>query len=483
MITAQPKPARPRQYSIRRSVIRFLVLGAVLLCILFTVGIGLDRWQARLHAAFVDRTIQVGDIPITLDEMETLLNEYIRTWSQSHLTSYKDKTRLLRTQIAAAELLSRDTQSSQDYLRRIDAFNQYQDDILAAAHADRIANYAPLAYVRMALGRQKIQAQEMAHSDLLRNRAGYLRELARIQSIRIGLWAVSILLVLAVGIYAFRSLGRVSSAMALVHDNLQALSRQEWDAPDLEKFPYLELDEIGGTANQMKHVIRDAIRRVEDHAKLERQLVHERFENERTERMLTEARLSALRSQVNPHFLFNTLNLIGKSAFLQEPELAMELIEAIAKILRYSLDSGSRTVTVQEEIDIAATYLYLQKSRFGEAVSYTVQVDEDLWNTPVQPMIIQPLVENCFKHGMQGKRSLAIAIQVHRVGDHMDIAVRDNGSGFSDSANSKGTGLENIRHRLQLEYGNGTPLRIDSPNGGPTTVTVSIPFNATGKNT
>lgn len=470
---------RPRQQSIRKNVAIFLISCAVLAGAFFAAVLFLDRLQDRLHATFVERTVGVGEIPIILDEMEIRLNEYMRTWNDAQLAEYRAKSGRLREEVEAASFLCRNAQSSLDYLRRIGAFNDYQEETLATGNASLIANYAPLSFVRMALGRQKIHAQEFAHSDLVLNRAVYMREHRRIQSYRVGLWGLFIALFSLMGFFVRRNLRRTAAAMSLVHDNLHSLSRREWDAPDLEPCGYVELDEIGGTANQMKHVIRDHIKRLEEHAKLERQLDQERLENERKERMLVEARVSVLKSQINPHFLFNTLNLIGKSAFLQEPELAMELIEATAKILRYSLNSTNREVTIQEEVDIASTYLYLQKNRFGPAVSYTVDVDEELWDHPVQPMILQPLAENCFKHGMNGRRSLDIRIRARLRCDALELSVRDNGKGFAASTpggeTGEGVGLSSIRRRLQLEYGVAQPVRIDSVPGEYAEVTLIIP--------
>ena len=414
--------------------------------------------------------------------MELMINEYMRAWSDAQLTEYMETGRQLRAAIARAAELCVNAQRSLDHLRRIDAFNDYQEEILVTERVSPYAGYAPLSFVRMALGRQKINAQEFAHSDLILNRTDYMRELGRLYSLRLAMWTVFFIAVFIVGFFLHRTLRDIAAAMTRVHDNLRSLSRREWSIADLVPSHYVELDEISDAANQMKHVIRDHIARLEEHARLERQLALERLENERKERMLVEAKAAALKAQVNPHFLFNTLNLIGKSAFLQEPELAMELIEATAKILRYSLDSGNRRVTVQEEIDIVTTYLYLQKNRFGDALSYAVEVDEDLWNCPTQPMLMQPLVENCFKHGMGDRRDLAVRIAVRRVGDALEIAIRDNGRGFpAASERTGGTGLDNIRDRLRLEYGIDEPVRIDSVPGEYAEVTLTIPVEREGK--
>ncbi len=427
---------RTRQRSVRKSIVGLIILCILLAGAMLAAVLYLDRRQERLHNTFVERTIAVGEIPIVLDAMELTLNEYMRTWSGVQFARYTELSRRLRAAAAEAAELCHGAQSSLDHLRRIDAFNDYQSDILASERSSPIAGYAPLSFVRMALDRHKIHAQELAHSDLVQNRTAYMRELRRLRSIRLGLWAFFLLPLSAAGLFAYRG-------------------------------------------------VRNHIRRLEEHARLERQLAVERLENERKERMLVEARASALKAQINPHFLFNTLNLIGKSSFLQEPELAMELVEATAKILRYSLDSGNRKATIQEEMDIVSTYLYLQKHRFGSAVSYTVEVEETLWNHPVQPMILQPLVENCFKHGMDGRRELAIRIAARRVGDMIEISVRDNGQGFparpDGPGGNRGIGLDNIRDRLRLEYGMGEPVRIDSVPGAYAEVTLTIPAGRGGR--
>jgi sensor histidine kinase YesM len=264
--------------------------------------------------------------------------------------------------------------------------------------------------------------------------------------------------------------------------NLQMLADKDWAAPDIDSERFLELHNIAVTINNMKHEICNHITELKEKASLEWQLQQEHTENERKQRLLTEAQLAALKLQINPHFLFNILDLIGKASILGDPEKATELIEDTAKILRYSLQSTKMTASLREELDIVKTYLFLQQARFGDAIGFEIKTDDTLMDIPIPSMIIQPLIENCFKHGFDGKNPLRISVMTKKGKNQIEICVRDNGKGFDAEQRcfgaSGGIGLKNVRRRIELEYGNPEPLRIQSEVGRYTEVTIFIPWGS-----
>lgn len=337
--------------------------------------------------------------------------------------------------------------------------------------------------------------QNLARTEILRDIAGgestdirtrYERNAEYYHSLKTILWiAFAGLLALACGIF-LKSLRGAADALRDMRINLQMVALKNWTAPDLAPSEFVELSDFARVINETKHILREHIVRLNETAALERQLAHERMENERKERLLVETQMASLKSQINPHFLFNTLDLVGKTALLDDPGHAMELIEAIGKILRYSLRTTNTPVTVREELDIVETYLYLQKSRFGDALSYSVSIDDDLRDFPIQSMLIQPIVENSFKHGFAGDGPLRLDISVRAAGQAVEFAVRDDGEGFDvadleSHARRENIGLANIRKRLELAYGNAAVVRIESEIGSHTRVVVTIPAFTGGK--
>ena len=182
------------------------------------------------------------------------------------------------------------------------------------------------------------------------------------------------------------------------------LAHRNWNVPDLEISRYREFTLISQTANHMKQEIREYIRDIKNKARLEKQLNEERLINEKQHAMMIAAQLSALRAQVNPHFLFNSLNLIGVTALIGDSKIVMQMVEATGRILRYSLYHQERMTALDEELEIVEQYLFLQKCRFNDAIEAEIHNDLEGDDIQIPTMSIQPIVENCFKHGSEIER-------------------------------------------------------------------------------
>ena len=264
-------------------------------------------------------------------------------------------------------------------------------------------------------------------------------------------------------------------------ESFNRLAARDWDVPDLKESRYREFTLISQTANHMKQEIKNYIKEIEKQAKLEKQLHEERLINEQQHSMVVTAQMSALRAQVNPHFLFNSLNLIGVTALVGNSEHVMQLVEATGNILRYSLYQKELTTPLEEELDIVSQYLFLQKCRFGDALKSEIHNDLDGEDIYIPTMSVQPVVENCFKHGFGNKENLHIHISVTREDDDLvAVCVTDDGVGFDAtqvlSEGDSGIGLNNIRRRLELMYGAGRRwMEIESEPGVYSSVTILIP--------
>lgn len=198
------------------------------------------------------------------------------------------------------------------------------------------------------------------------------------------------------------------------------------------------------------------------------------------ERRLLETRLNALRMQLDPHFLFNTLN--GISAYVaQEPRLARKMIEHLAELLRLSLATRDRQlVTVAEEIDFLEHYLALHRIRFGERLTVRVSVAPQLAQARMPALLLQPLVENAIKHGIAGRvAGGAVTISVRQDGDLMRILVADDGVGLPDGwrmERAHGVGLSVTRERLLAMYPEGSEFVLRNGVAGGAEASISVPL-------
>lgn len=197
------------------------------------------------------------------------------------------------------------------------------------------------------------------------------------------------------------------------------------------------------------------------------------------EAQLAQAQLQALKMQLQPHFLFNTLNAI--SVLIQkDPQLARKTVGRLSDLLRYSLDTiGVQQVTLRAELEFLDRYLQIEQTRFGDRLEVNMRVDPDAMNALVPNMILQPLVENSIKHGISQQRGPAqIEVSAHRQNGSLTLRVQDNGQGLAESNGNvrDGVGLSSTKARLQQLYGSDQSFELVPANGGGVCATVRIPY-------
>jgi two-component system sensor histidine kinase AlgZ len=186
------------------------------------------------------------------------------------------------------------------------------------------------------------------------------------------------------------------------------------------------------------------------------------------EAQLAEARLEALSARTHPHFLFNSLNSIA-ALVEDDPKAGEQAILGLARMFRYVLEgSRSNHVPLADELDFVASYLAMERLRFGERLSSSLEVDEALRTTPVPPLLLQPLVENAVRHGMHASGRGRVLVRASLEEEALLLAVDDDGPGPDASAHrGAGTSHETLRARLQLLYGARASFRTaSSPLGG-----------------
>lgn len=198
-----------------------------------------------------------------------------------------------------------------------------------------------------------------------------------------------------------------------------------------------------------------------------------------TEKSALEAELRLLQSQMEPHFLFNTLaNVL--SLIEDNQDKARRMLEAFTSFLRSSIDTArERTVTLEQEMNVVRSFLDIYSIRMGNRLEYTIDVPPDLGLMRIPPMLIQPLVENAVKHGLEPKVTGGrIALHAVRSGSTVRITVADSGVGIQKKAAGSGIGLENIRKRLHLLFGEQGRLLFEENEPAGVKVTIEVPYDA-----
>jgi two-component sensor histidine kinase len=210
-------------------------------------------------------------------------------------------------------------------------------------------------------------------------------------------------------------------------------------------------------------------------ARAEAAIALERARAESIERQAALANLRALQAQIEPHFLFNTLANVS-SLIDAEPARARGMLDDFIRFLRASLAATRREqTTLGEEAELIAAYLDVLQVRMGTRLRYAIDVPDDARGVPIAPMLLQPIVENAIRHGLEPKvEGGEVTLRVRREGAHVSVVIADTGVGFAPVTHG-GVGLENLRGRLQALYGEHGGLAIEDNQPSGTRVRLRIP--------
>ncbi|MDF2569167.1 MAG: histidine kinase [Sporomusa sp.] len=222
------------------------------------------------------------------------------------------------------------------------------------------------------------------------------------------------------------------------------------------------------------------------------QLMSEMKSKADLEKVLRETELKALQSQVNPHFLFNTLNTIARLALLEGAPRTQEVVYALSDLLRNNLRNIDEMVTVGEEVQYIKNYLLIQEMRFGDRIGASINIPQELMEQRIPFMTLQPLVENAIIHGLEPKRCGGnITISGQLQGNQVEISVSDTGVGVTTAqierifrnekriggkGQTTGLGITNVHKRIQYYFGSQYGLDISSGPEGGTTVKICLPY-------
>lgn len=214
--------------------------------------------------------------------------------------------------------------------------------------------------------------------------------------------------------------------------------------------------------------------------------IQELMERVRQEEIsLRKTELNALQAQINPHFLYNTLDSIAWMCEEERNKEAVEMVNALAKLFRISISKGHELITIEKEVVHAQSYLQIQKFRYKNQFSYTFEVEESCKEYLCNKITLQPLIENAIYHGLDMSEHGEIYVGVHEEGEDIVMTVTDNGIGMepsqcesilkTDSNSNNGIGIKNVNDRIRIYFGEHYGLHITSELDEGTTIEIRIP--------
>jgi two-component system LytT family sensor kinase len=214
-----------------------------------------------------------------------------------------------------------------------------------------------------------------------------------------------------------------------------------------------------------------------------RQVQEKERQEDQLRALATEAELKALKAQINPHFLFNTLNTIAELIHA-DSERAEATVERLAEMFRYVLNGSERgLVPLEEELAFLDDYLEIERVRFGNRLRVAREITPEALGLLLPSLVLQPLVENAVRHGLGADGSIDLGIDIHADDDQAVISISDQGPGMPARhviGEGPGHGLYNVDQRLRKTYGEACGLQISANQPQGTIVTLRIPLGATG---
>ena len=301
---------------------------------------------------------------------------------------------------------------------------------------------------------------------------------------------VVVLLCVAIGAMLVMALMRLLWAVSALAQASQAISQGNYDTPDLDETRHDETGHMARAFNEMKHSTKRKVELLEEKRAMESQLHAKELETLELQNLMEREKLQQLRSQINPHFLFNTLNVILYTAQQEGAERTRTLIGSLSRLFRYALGSNDRQVPLIREVNIVDDFSSLYRERFGERIRLCWHIDPevDLPDTLVPSFILQPLVENAFKHGLGPKEEGGcVDISIREANGMLEITVADDGVGMSPETlehlrntlqdpptAGEHIGVYNVAARLRL-WGKKYGMDIQSEQGKGTVAVLSLP--------
>lgn len=315
-----------------------------------------------------------------------------------------------------------------------------------------------------------------------------------IRQLSLSFLLVTGILVVMSFVYIYDSTEKIIHPIERLSKQSKEISKGNYETSEEEMY-FDEAVILQGSFSEMARSIKSYIEDIQDKATTENKLRISEIKNLRMENIVKEAELKALQSQINPHFLYNTLNAGVGLAEYEEAERTSDYLDHLAKLFRYNLRGLEQPVSLRDELGNIENYVQLMKVRFSDSILFDFEVDESLLQLSMPPLILQPLVENAFIHGFRDMGSgRRIEISVKRDGEFAVIEVVDNGSGMSleqleiirkrssleveheEHGHTTGLGMDNVKSRLELFYDASDVFDIDSREGEGTKITIRIPI-------
>lgn len=303
---------------------------------------------------------------------------------------------------------------------------------------------------------------------------------------------VTVLLLLYVaiwmGYFTITTIKALTDPIEKIIKNMNRIKKGEYDLTQISNTNQ-EMSELCISLEDMANSVQENLAYAQEKAELEKRVLEQQNENLRKDELLAQSELKVLQNQINPHFLFNTLNMIYKTAYTENALATSKLMEKTSQLLRYGLDSANKICDLSSEIQAIKNYNYIQEMRYGGRIRFILDVEGNVPNIQMPSMILQPLVENAVSHGLKDTlEDGEVAIEIMKQGNEVVIVISDNGMGMApeqleqlilndyrkSSDERSHLGLYNVTKRLKTFFQDRVKILVNSSEDCGFEITIRI---------
>ena len=475
----------------------FAIIGLMTILSVYSLTI-MNVYKGRIDEMF-ERNLALSQIEQDLNRVDEDLVAYLSTKSSSSLNSYMQFEEKLRDGIAEASKGINNFTEEELLIMDIDSMTRnYLSTANQAIQDRRRSNVAAYSrkYEEATLIKSYIESyiNELNIRQLDRNADNYVVMTSEIgRSIFLNIVLIIDLILLSVLIVLSMSSAMIDPIVRLSH-SAGEIAKGRFETREIIVETNDELEILARAFNEMKRSIHAYIEELKEKAYTEALLKDQEMENLKMQALLDNARLYALQSQMNPHFLFNTINAGVQMAMIEGADRTSEFLETMSRLFRYNIKQLDEAVTLHHEVENIRDYYELLKVRFGDLITFEFKVDERALSVLIPPLTLQPIVENAYIHGLSKKEEGGkITVEVVYEDKLVIATVEDNGLGMTeerihyifDSVNhehkpektksSNGIGMANVIERLELFYKSSHIMEIYSEEGMGTSIRLMLP--------
>lgn len=467
---------------------KILVLVIAVLFIMVIIWTSLTYYNQKMQYQYnniLERYLIMNEVTNESQQIVATLNNYIIDPTAANLDEInKSKTKILSTKDEVMKFRNTDNNYVlTSYENLIDSLveimeqsvlarseQQTEDYLNALSEASRISKY--ISEMTLTIIDKELNTYERVYRSMINNSEELLK---------LGIWLlplITMLLLLFAHLFSKRITKPINELTQAAHE----LSLGRFDL-EVEVNSNDEISFLAKMFDKMRININNYLSEIKQKAQLENELQQSKL-------LLQESQLRSLQSQINPHFLYNTLDMLSKKAYIEDAEETSDLLVNVAELLRYNLNKLENSASLFEEVQVLNQYMNIQNTRFIDRLQFHLDIDESCLDVQIPRLTLQPIVENAIIHAVEPvEDGGSIWFRIIEELEHVRIEIEDDGPGMTEEkvqqmlqlkktkseGHFTGIGISNVVKRLSLFYNNHDVFDIESKVGIGTKIILKIP--------